>query len=206
MFLSSSSYFPHSLCAIVFFSLEIYGKQVLFLHARVSYLFCPSFSDPSYCCFPRNVLEKQTLQFTPLARAVEPDTRLATSISVGACQRRRFWTEIHQWFGRIYFYKKYFPLIWQTVVYRKLKLTIRLGNPTLWRKTTKQMSNNDDCEPSAPPPLSLLTVRNFSSFLFPNGADFRRQQIQKYIRQQQLPLPTYLCALCGENRGSEREE
>ena len=88
-----------------------------------------------------------------------------------------------------------------------MKLTICLGNPTLWRKTTKQMSNNDDCEPSAPPsPLSLPTVRKFSSFLFPNGADFRRQQIQKYIRQQQLSLPTYLCALCGENRGSEREE
>ena len=61
--------FPARYCL---FSLEIYGKQVLFLHARVSYLFCPSFSDPSYCCFPRNVLEKQTLQFTPLARIVVP--------------------------------------------------------------------------------------------------------------------------------------
>ena len=50
MFLSSS-YFPHSLRAIVFFSLEIYGKQVLFLHARVSYLFYPSFSTPPTVAF-----------------------------------------------------------------------------------------------------------------------------------------------------------
>ena len=90
----------------------------------------------------------------------------------------------------------------------KVEVDQSFGKSHTLAKTTKQMSNNDDCEPSAPP-LSLPTVRKFSSFPSPNGADFRRQQIQKYTyctTQQQLSLPTYLCALWGENRGSEREE